>query len=113
MRGEDMEFLSEGFKAVGSPPHARGRLTSNIRNVDTDRITPACAGKTVGQHAEKGKAQDHPRMRGEDFPQTRASARFQGSPPHARGRQLMKEQYDVEVRITPACAGKTLCRRWH
>ena len=61
------------------------------------------------------RCQAHPRMRGEDK-STIAHARLpNGSPPHARGRHKQSFQGDGDVRLTPACAGKTLTstgRNW-
>ena len=46
MRGED---VLEGIQQIilgGSPPHARGRRKVSLRPRRSDRLTPACAGKT-------------------------------------------------------------------
>ena len=48
MRGEDNRVTSSRYFDFGSPPHARGRLEEFGREVATRRITPACAGKTLG-----------------------------------------------------------------
>ena len=46
-------------------------------------------------------------MRGEDAnPVWQCTAQY-GSPPHARGRPASDEWDNVDVRLTPACAGKT------
>ena len=66
MRGEDACDMHVVLTAGGSPPHARGRPTTERPHQPTPR--------------------DHPRMRGEDFiPNTRPRL-LHGSPPHARGR---------------------------
>ena len=46
MRGEDHTGTSTSVSSFGSPPHARGRPFYELAFDDTDRITPACAGKT-------------------------------------------------------------------
>ena len=46
-------------------------------------------------------------MRGEDGFSEVAGAGGGGSPPHARGRRFWAVKGGMEVRITPACAGKT------
>ena len=46
MRGEDRVALDRPLTLGGSPPHARGRRTSNTPVGCFARITPACAGKT-------------------------------------------------------------------
>ena len=71
----------------GSPPHARGRLDVSKGEIDYERITPACAGKTPHTVAVSVDRVDHPRMRGEDV--------------------LGKFALSLMPRITPACAGKT------
>ena len=67
MRGEDVDPITVGFMQWGSPPHARGRRRSHNRRVHAVGITPACAGKTPTHAREWCRAEDHPRMRGEDF----------------------------------------------
>ena len=46
-------------------------------------------------------------MRGEDVALNRGEVCEAGSPPHARGRLLIKRLVVMNCRITPACAGKT------
>ena len=47
MRGEDIKQVARDVEKSGSPPHARGRLTPQLAIANTNRITPACAGKTA------------------------------------------------------------------
>ena len=47
MRGEDGDSLDVCGVDAGSPPHARGRLGVDALRDLQDRITPACAGKTL------------------------------------------------------------------
>ena len=87
MRGEDRYRAACLNEPVGSPPHARGRPEGEFLDVQTGRITPACAGKTrslCARFAGRG-----------------------GSPPHARGRLIVSPYESADERITPACAGKT------
>ena len=72
-------------------------------------ITPACAGKSKTAMQGLAAHKDHPRMRGEKSPQVYPIRRPQGSPPHARGKALLRQRYQAERGITPACAGK---RTW-
>ena len=51
---------------------------------------------------------DHPRMRGEDGFIDLIIRYDVGSPPHARGRPLYPYVMESKMRITPACAGKTM-----
>ena len=67
MRGEDSREKNTQTYIMGSPPHARGRLTSLAAAYNLERITPACAGKTVRHGRLAQVMADHPRMRGEDL----------------------------------------------
>ena len=87
MRGEDQHLASNVFLETGSPPHARGRRSGARRGSYRQRITPACAGKTVIRTAFARKYTDHPRMRGEDCDMHSPTLPPAGSPPHARGRR--------------------------
>ena len=51
----------------GSPPRVRGKLKGFICERDSFRITPACAGKTFNDGGDSRKAEDHPRVCGENF----------------------------------------------
>ena len=107
MRGEDGPRGYDQSKAPGSPPHARGRRMRSSGKTRSFRITPACAGKTLRASSLRSAVGDHPRMRGEDLAKELGIARGTGSPPHARGRLASMTGVPVELRITPACAGKT------
>ena len=48
----------------------------------------------------------HPRIRGEDYRRLLARCRERGSPPHTRGRFVIKEEVTGLGRFTPAYAGK-------
>ena len=88
MRGEDDSVGELADHVAGSPPHARGRPHSHGPNHVWDK--------------------DHPRMRGEDRHAVNRDAKQPGSPPHARGRPDRARTQDMGLRITPACAGKTV-----
>ena len=107
MRGEDSREKNTQTYIMGSPPHARGRLSGMAASLRSWRITPACAGKTIGRPFTKPTYMDHPRMRGEDTARTPANTPANGSPPHARGRLIHVRIPIGHDRITPACAGKT------
>ena len=89
------------------PPRARGRLGARAPRGPMDRITPACAGKTLAAEAGRYSRSDHPRMRGEDDDPFDGGDEDVGSPPHARGRPHLVGADSDSHRITPACAGKT------
>ena len=107
MRGEDQSGLGPVESELGSPPHARGRRNPPVQSDGTGRITPACAGKTGRPCSPSRGGWDHPRMRGEDLCATSCTRRSAGSPPHARGRPPAGVRPVRNLRITPACAGKT------
>ena len=117
MRGEDRLKNSNANAIHGSPPHARGRLDVSKGEIDYERITPACAGKTDLLVCFLKRRQDHPRMRGEDNYMASNAHQIAGSPPHARGRRAVGTRAARLERITPACAGKTSanstrCANW-
>ena len=128
MRGEDTSPSGQNGRRIGSPPHARGRLSRSARSAAGSWITPACAGKTPRQRREGYASPDHPRMRGEDVAIRAGEGIDPGSPPHARGRhkplqrprnslldhprmrgedRVLLPEKGYRSGITPACAGKT------
>ena len=128
MRGEDDVDAKRRLELQGSPPHARGRPPNTARPIAVEPITPACAGKTYHNIPFAEVPSNHPRMRGEDPYRAWSSPALRGSPPHARGRLILRlpcrmshkdhprmrgedligqRQQDHRLRITPACAGKT------
>ena len=54
-------------------------------------------------------ARDHPRVCGEKAGRARRGARPLGSPPRVRGKVGRRAQRYSQSRITPACAGKSVC----
>ena len=107
MRGEDIKRRNSGSISGGSPPHARGRLTTPASRRIPFWITPACAGKTPTIPLSFSIMRDHPRMRGEDQSGLGPVESELGSPPHARGRLGVSFRPSPISGITPACAGKT------
>ena len=53
---------------------------------------------------------DHPRVCGEKAAIKIASARQEGSPPRMRGKEADLYVRDLHRRITPAYAGKSICK---
>ena len=94
----------------GSPPHVRGKGGHLAGRVSPDRITPACAGKSMTGAGIAHNAWDHPRMCGEKCSLSFLILLFLGSPPHVRGKEHRTRQAVYKDRITPAHAGKRLCR---
>ena len=66
MRGENNSKAVFTAFTEGSSPHARGKLAAWIRDNESKRLIPACAGKTRKQPALKPQEGAHPRMRGEN-----------------------------------------------
>ncbi len=68
-RGEKQTPLPPLLPASGSPPHTRGKVYLFIPVIQETRITPAHAGKSEQDLLHDPPEQDHPRTRGEKFPQ--------------------------------------------
>ena len=94
----------------GSPPHVRGKDDLTVTETKGGRITPACAGKRTRRAASPAAPEDHPRMCGEKNWQQMASCPLIGSPPHVRGKVKAHVDGLLQLRITPACAGKRASR---
>ena len=95
-------------QCVGSPPRVRGKPDATPYRSESDRITPACAGKTGAEGGRAGGGEDHPRVCGENQDRPLPLPAREGSPPRVRGKRAWQECIDDSYRITPACAGKTI-----
>ena len=73
-------------RAMGSPPHVRGKVFSGSLS--------------------RASIQDHPRMCGEKKGSMPSKDGVLGSPPHVRGKVKLRARWESDRRITPACAGK-------
>ena len=71
-------------------------------------ITPACAGKRGGLFCLKPLQKDHPRVCGEKSISTSTPTAAPGSPPRVRGKGGCTLRMIRRMRITPACAGKSV-----
>ena len=92
---------------LGSPPHLRGKpFKKEIYDAAT-RITPAPAGKTNNMTHCFYLFEDHPRTCGENKRGDVSQCSFGGSPPHLRGKLQGRIFLFLQIRITPAPAGKT------
>ena len=69
-------------------------------------ITPACAGKRLIGIAAALIYRDHPRVCGEKMVTRAIMPSSLGSPPRVRGKDGDTCDNAIELRITPACAGK-------
>ena len=90
----------------GSPPRVRGKANAFVDQLDQLGITPACAGKSRALFYGRTGNRDHPRVCGEKQMLSFSFASMLGSPPRVRGKVCRYRQHGLDVRITPACAGK-------
>ena len=65
--GENKSIVTFVQVCKGSPPRVRGKQIKFFDGDSRDRITPACAGKTVSYIAFKTQTKDHPRVCGENM----------------------------------------------
>ena len=116
LRGEKCPSPRFSTSAGGSPPLARGKAVLLPGKQHFWGITPACAGKRSGVMLSDKQIEDHPRLRGEKLYHLVNSRGGAGSPPLARGKDIVHERRQFKRGITPACAGKSpptggiLCR---
>ncbi len=108
LRGKDCWRSLNASPRPGSPPLARERQTAPIGEEQHPGITPACAGKTCSDHYLTSIYRDHPRLRGKDLIGINNWLPDSGSPPLARERREFIVIVYSTLRITPACAGKTI-----
>ena len=94
----------------GSPPRVREKLHFFVAFACASRITPACAGKTLGGIHQSLTTRDHPRVCGKNSLKKATILGALGSPPRVREKPLVISLRRYTVGITPACAGKTLER---
>ena len=110
-RGEKLWPHRHRSNRGGSPPHARGQATPRTGACVRSGITPARAGKSLYLFLCGWIKEDHPRTRGEKSGQGSSLSITQGSPPHARGKELCPAPCVALDGITPARAGKRTWRR--
>ena len=106
IRGEGLGWNGAGGCLDGSPPHTRGRGADRQRLPDTERFTPAYAGKGINGRTVGRTFPVHPRIRGEGTTNDRFPVPRAGSPPHTRGRGLLRRASGRRFGFTPAYAGK-------
>ena len=85
----------------------RERLTALVKKLNSIRITPAYAGKTMSFGFLPSAMRDHPRVCGKDRCILRLIVHLLGSPPRMRERHGCGTTTILSSRITPAYAGKT------
>ena len=107
MCGEKSTPQASFIFAEGSPPRVRGKEYRPVYSRMTFGITPACAGKSSLCSRYLIMSDNHPRVCGEKFPTELIFSIDKGSPPRVRGKANAFATDSWEVRITPACAGKS------
>ena len=75
-------------------------------SLNTQRITPAWAGKRPQKPSPTASKRDHPRTGGEKWGNGMALPNALGSPPHRRGKGGTDRSGDLRHGFTPAQAGK-------
>ena len=65
--GENDTLKDKNGRYLGSPPRVRGKLSALRFVCFSDRITPACAGKTGERLGSERVREDHPRVCGENL----------------------------------------------
>ena len=108
--GENCGAVTVSRRILGSPPRVRGKRLGVGCLALIDRITPACAGKTLSSPSLMRGAKDHPRVCGENRLSLRGKHTKAGSPPRVRGKHHVIDFAKEIIGITPACAGKTSAR---
>ena len=93
---------------MGSPPRVRGKDFVMIWTKANQRITPACAGKRCILGYKFYSDEDHPRVCVEKILFAEILRHSRGSPPRVRGKADYLGVTCDYLRITPACARKSL-----
>ena len=104
--GEKFCVASDWQCVQGSPPRMRGKERGFDDGQALLGITPAYAGKSVGQVELQLGVRDHPRVCGEKCQPGPRFPGWAGSPPRMRGKAPAQTLTGSASRITPACAGK-------
>ncbi len=89
----------------------RERLDSRHFYARCIRITPAYAGKTGNTCCDCKSTGDHPRVCGKDTMPAQGVHNAEGSPPRMRERLQKFIGKLSRLGITPAYAGKTVCKK--
>ena len=96
----------------GSPPRGRGKDKKDLRKGRQKRITPAWAGKRCARRNGGVCCRDHPRVGGEKVTVIVWLLCRAGSPPRGRRKVLAGCVPLLDKGITPAWAGKSICRKF-
>ena len=108
--GEKLRPSHPSAQRPGSPPRVRGKEAGDERRDGGAGITPACAGKSYLLAFMAQGRWDHPRVCGEKVVPIKSLTVVLGSPPRVRGKEFGSMLYCSPSGITPACAGKRICK---
>ena len=107
MCGEKRTERKECLSDEGSPPRVRGEVDTLHGSKKVERITPACAGRSMRARSTMTATLDHPRVCGEKLRSLAVRNARTGSPPRVRGEVYVCSLISLTCRITPACAGRS------
>ena len=105
--GEEVPVRCARFTISGLPPRGRGRDHRGAEERRREGITPAWAGKRARRGGAGTRAQDYPRVGGEESLTDIRVGTEPGLPPRGRGRGLDGFCCRCNRGITPAWAGKS------
>ena len=92
----------------GSPPRMREEFHNIAVRFSRSRITPAHAGRMRNEIASWRWTRDHPRACGKNINRRQMFSVDEGSPPRMREECMGEHDFQSEVRITPAHAGRII-----
>ena len=95
----------------GSSPRGRGKLPGHAHDRALVGLIPAWAGKTFTFGIGSQVIRAHPRVGGENDRHCLHAPPDAGSSPRGRGKLRTQDRRTDHVRLIPAWAGKTRCRR--
>ena len=105
--GENGDLSRSKRKVPGSSPRVRGKPRIGGLGSMTNRLIPACAGKTVDGIVSSQDEEAHPRVCGENSGRHSIPIERRGSSPRVRGKHRRPAPTAFHRRLIPACAGKT------
>lgn len=112
MGGEKTLYSGMQQVVLGSSPRWRGKDRFLATQSLVLRITPAWAGKRCARRNGGVCCRDHPRVGGEKVTVIVWLLCRAGSPPRGRGKVLAGCVPLLDKGITPAWAGKSICRKF-
>ena len=107
MCGENGNIRAEAARMGGSSPRVRGKRRGGDDGAHGPGLIPACAGKTAAMVSSAAASMAHPRVCGENVLKSSLRRASVGSSPRVRGKHSRAARAFFELRLIPACAGKT------